>query len=73
MSTVICYRAKKPLMINGKENWESLAWYTYKNLSDAQKEVDELNRTHPKKAENGLKINWKNIEYFFVDQQEEMY
>lgn len=52
MSTVICYKVKKPVNRGAGDVWTFLAWYTYKNISDAQKEVDEINRTHPKKAEN---------------------
>lgn len=78
MSTVICYKLKNPMVFNKGTKWESscstfLAYYTAKNEAEAQKEVDEINATHPEKLFNGEKINWDEIEKFYVDKQEEMY
>lgn len=65
MITVICYETK-----NGDSY---LAYYTYKTKEEAQKEVDELNTIKPIKLRNGEAIDWNNVNYFFVDEQEEMY
>ena len=78
MSTVICYKLKNPMVFNKGTKWENscdtfLAYYTAKNEAEAQKEVDEINATHPEKLFNGEKIDWNEIEKFFVSRQEEMY
>lgn len=60
MMTVICYETKK--------GDTYLAYYTYKT-----KEADELNTTKPAKLQNGVTIDWNDIDHYFVDEQEEMY
>lgn len=76
--TVICYKTKTPTIYNKGTKHESycdqfLAYYTYKNQEEAQKEVDEINATKPDKLWNDTPIDWERIDYFFVDDQEAMY
>ena len=63
--TVVCYETKK--------GERFLSYYTYKTQEEAQKEVNEMNRTKPTKLWNGEKVDWTKVEKFFVDDQEEMY
>ena len=75
--TVICYRNNEPTYYNKGTKWEKtynefLAYYTYKTIEEAQKEVDEINATKPEKLWNGEKIDWTKIKEFFVSEQEEM-
>ena len=77
MSTVICYKMKEPVYYNKGTKYETtcdtfLAYYTYKNVEEAQVEVDELNNEKPTKLWNGEPINWDEIDFFFVDEQEEI-
>ena len=76
--TVICFKTRQPVIYNAGTKCEKrcdtfLAYYTYKTPIEAQKEVDELNRTKPVKDWRGLPIDWDSIDHFFVNQQEEMY
>lgn len=64
MMPVVCYRTKK--------DDEYLAYYHH-NKEIAQHEVDKLNKYKPQKMWNGVKIDWDDVEEFFVDEQEEMY
>ena len=78
MSTVICYKMKEPVCYNKGTKWEKthdefLAYYTYKNVEEAKKEVEEINRTKPAKLWNGAPVDWEKVAYFFVSEQEEMY
>lgn len=65
MHTAICYRTK-----SGKS---FLAYYTYETVKEAEKTVEEMNRTHPKELFNGELIDWDEITEFFVNEQEMMY
>lgn len=76
--TVICYTTKEPVYYNKGTKYETientfLAYYTYKTVEEAQREVDTLNATHPAKLWNGERIDWTKIDSFFVSEQEEMY
>jgi len=62
--TVICYQDK-----NGKD---FLAYYTYKTLADGAAECAQLNSERPTKLWNGEKIDWDNIDKFFVSKQDIM-
>jgi len=78
MSTVVCYKTKTPVYYNKGTQWEKthdvfLAYYTFKSVEEAQKEVDELNATKPAKLWNDAPIDWDDVAYFFVQQQGEMY
>lgn len=68
MRTVICYKTNTQLY--GVD--EFLAYYTYKNIDEAKKEVEEINKNHPATLWNGQKIDWDNVKFFFVDRQELM-
>lgn len=77
-STVICYKMKEPVVYNKGTKYETsrdtfLAYYTYKSVAEAQKEVDEINSTHPAEQWNKTKIDWDKVDYYFVSEQEEMY
>lgn len=73
--TVISYKTIKPVSFLGSTvTCDSfLAYYTYKSKEEAQKEVDEMNENHPEKDRLGNPINWNEIAYFYVNEQEEMY
>ena len=58
MMPVVCYRTKR-----GNKYLAQIA----------QHEVDKLNKYKPQKMWNGVKIDWDDVEEFFVDEQEEMY
>lgn len=60
----VCYTTK-----SGKSY---LAYYHY-SKEIAQHEVDKLNKYKPQKMWNDIKIDWDDVEEFFVDEQEEMY
>ena len=75
MTTTVNYKTKKPVYYNKGTKWESshdefLAYYTFKSIEDAKVEVEEINRTHPSYLFNGQVIDWDEIDYFFVDEQE---
>lgn len=75
--TAVCYKTKAPVVYNKGTKWETtedkfLSYYTYKSQEEAQKEVDEINRTKPEALWNGQKIDWTKTDYFFVTDQEEM-
>ena len=76
--TVICYQTINPVYYNKGTKWEKtcdtfLAYYTYKTVEEAKREVEIMNATHPEKDGCGNPINWNEIAHFFVDEQEEMY
>ena len=54
LRTVICYKEKTPTIFNKGTSDEKimdtfLAYYTYKTVEEAQKEVDFLNTTKPER------------------------
>lgn len=74
----ICYKTVEPIYYNKgtkqeKSCDEFLAYYTHKTAEEAEKEVNEMNNNHPEKDSLGRPIDWKEIAYFFVKQQETMY
>lgn len=76
--TVICYKTVNPIYYNKGTKYETtentfLAYYTYKTIEEAQEEVDALNATHPERLWTGERLDWAEIDYFFVSEQEEMY
>ena len=62
---VICYR----VIATGEEY---LAYYTFKNAEDAQKEADQLNTEKPERLWNG-EASKCDERFYFVSQQEMMY
>lgn len=71
--TTIYYKTKKPEIynkgtVNETYQYEFLIGYTYKSKEEAEKEVAEINRTHPNVV-YGRPIDWNNIDYFFVNEQ----
>lgn len=62
--SVVCYKTKR--------GNKYLAYYHY-NKEIAQHEVEKLNKYKPQEMRNGTKIDWNDVEAFFVDEQEEMY
>ena len=78
MAIAICYKMKEKVYYNKGTKSERthdtfLAYYTYKSKEEAQKDVDEINRTHPAEEKNGTPIDWNKVDYYFVNEQEEMY
>lgn len=76
--TVVCYKTVEPTYYNKGTKWEKtcdefLAYYTYKTIEEAKKEVEEMNANHPAVDACGNPIDWTKVAYFFVDEQEEMY
>lgn len=76
--TVVCYKTKNPVYYNKGTKWETtedrfLSYYAGKSREAAQKDVDEINRTKPERLWNGYPIDWEEVDYFYVDDQEEMY
>ena len=76
--TVICYRTINPVYYNKGTKWETscdhfLAYYTYKTVEEAKREVKEMNKNHSAKDGIGLPIDWTVVKEFFVSEQEEMY
>lgn len=71
--TTLLYKTKKPVIYNKGTIYEkredTFLHSYYRTQEEAQKYVDELNTTHPDKAWNGEKINWDEIDYFFVGEQ----
>lgn len=77
MATVICYKQKNPEIYNKGTAFETscdefLAYYTYKSVEEAQKEVDEINRTKPEKLWLGTPAKCDERTYF-VSKQTVMY
>lgn len=70
MYETICYKTKKPLPFTNCTNF--LAYYFNGREESAEKEVEKINYEKPKQLFNGEKIDWTNIEYFYVNRQEEM-
>ena len=77
MATVICYKQHEPTVYNRGTKYEKacdtfLAYYTYKTVAEAQKEVDEINANKPEKLFNG-ELAKCDERVYFVSEQEEMY
>jgi len=77
MMNTICYKTTEPTYYNKGTKWEKtcdtfLAYYTYKNDEDAAAEVNRLNETRPEVLPTGAPAP-KNVAYYFVNKQEEMY
>lgn len=75
--TIVAYKLREPKVYNKGTKYETkedtfLAWYTEKNKEVVEKEIKKLNEEKPERQPNGKKINWDEIEYYFVDEQEEM-
>lgn len=73
---VICYKTRTPIIYNAGTRYETncdtfLAYYAT-NYETAQAECDKLNTEHPNKLWNGKDLDWNEIDYFFVDEQEAM-
>lgn len=76
--TVVCYKTINPVYYNKGTEWEKscdqfLAYYTYKTVEEAKKEVAEINKNHPNKDTCGNPIDWTKVKEFFVSEQKEMY
>lgn len=73
--TTINYRTKEPVYYNKGTEYEKccdtfLAYYTCKSIEEAKASVEKLNTTHPTHLFDGSPINWSEVDYFFVDEQE---
>lgn len=77
MMNTICYKTTNPTVYNKGTKWEKtcdtfLAYYTHKNDTDAQAEVDRLNIEKPEFLPTG-EAALCNERTYFVNKQEEMY
>ena len=79
MALAICYKTKTPVVYNKGTKWETscdtfLARYFENDIKKAQAEIKRLNTEKPDRVcKQGMKIDWDKIEYFFLNEQEEMY
>lgn len=78
MQIVVCYRTTRPTIYNAGTRYEKscdhfLAYYTYRPIEQVREEVERLNTERPERLWNGERINWTEVAYFYVDEQEEMY
>lgn len=81
MTNTICYKQKEPTYYNKGTKWEKtcdtfLLCYVYGTDKQAQqrcKEMNELLATNPDKISKEHRVDATNIDYFFVNKQEEMY
>lgn len=58
---VVCYITKK--------GQSYLSYYHY-NKAMAEKEVELINKEKPLKLKNGDKVDWEEVDEFFVGEQE---
>lgn len=77
MSTVICYKQSEPTIYNKGTIHEKscdtfLAYYTYKSVEEAQKEVDEINTNKPERLFN-RELAHCDTRTYFVQEQPEMF
>ena len=56
-----------------KQDDEFLAMYVSYDDAKAQVIADELNKNKPAKLPNDRPINWNEIDYFFINKQNEMW
>ena len=75
--TVVCYKTKQPIIYNKGTQYEVkedrfLSYYTHKTAEEAKAECDKLNTEHPETLWNGKPIDWTEVDFFFVSEQEEM-
>lgn len=75
---VICYHTKTPVFYNKGTKYEKqcsdfLAYYTFGTMEDAKAEAEKLNSEKPIKNRIGEVIDWDKIDYFYADEQGEMY
>ena len=81
LCNTICYKQKEPTYYNKGTKWEKtcdtfLLCYVYGNDEQAQQRCDEMNellKTNPDKITKEHRVDATNIDYFFVNKQEEMY
>lgn len=78
MANALCYKTKNPVIYNKGTKWEKqddefLAMYVSYNDTEAQTIVEKLNKDKPTILPNGRPIDWNNVEYFFINKQDEMY
>lgn len=62
MSIVVCYEEKS----TGKTY---LAYYTFKSIKEAQKEIDKINAEKPEKLWNGELAKCDERTYFVTEQK----
>lgn len=65
MSRTICYKVKSGETF--------LAYYTNSTIERAKEAARRLNEERPMYDGVGCKIDWNNVDYFFANEQEEMY
>lgn len=79
MALAICYKTKNPVVYNKGTKWEKtcdkfLARYFENDMEKAQMEINRLNTEKPDRVcKAGMMIDWEKVDYFFINEQEEMY
>lgn len=78
MANALCYKTKNPVVYNKGTKWEKqddefLAMYVSYNDIKAQAIANDLNKNKPAMLPNGRPIDWNEIDYFFINKQDEMW
>ena len=78
MMNTICYKTRKPVVYNKGTKYETtcdtfLAYYSGKSRTELENYVNMVNAEKPETVERFGKVDWNEIECFFVKEQEEMY
>jgi len=64
---LVYYKLKVPYVFERNIIYSAFpAYYTYKTVEEAQKEVDEMNKNHSIKDSCGNVINWEIVDHFFI-------
>ena len=78
LSLTLCYKTKNPVIYNEGTQWESKhSTFLFCYLGNTKRETAEsicnrLNTEKPSKLWNGHIIDWDEIDYFYLNEQEEM-
>ena len=71
MTLAVCEKRKNPVQYTKTTCDEFLRYVSYCKREEVEAEVEKLNTEHPEKDCFGAKIDWENIAYFFINEQEE--
>ena len=78
MMNTVCYKTRKPVVYNKGTKYETtcntfLAYYSGKSRTELENYVNMVNTEKPKTVERFGKVDWNEIECFFIKEQEQMY
>lgn len=78
MMNTVCYKTRKPVVYNEGTKYETtcntfLAYYSGKNRTELENYVNMVNAEKPETVEIFGKVDWNEIECFFINEQEQMY